>query len=200
MIQILSQINFFWNLIEDGTRLPKMANEIIAIPTLILATESVALKNCTTTPYAQRSCQAEEPARGKKLTACEQIKCEVDLGAAFVFTTSPQIVQRLTSPKPQHLTLPSPVQMYCIVLSLSPSLFGCPFPCTSPFVVNLQIPRQWSDECAQIVGDICRPWFFFHKKRYIWNSGKLHLKLCIARSHPMFLTLFIVRDLTTAKD
>ena len=52
----------------------------------------------------------------------------------------------------------------CIVLSLSPSLFGCPFPCTSPFVVNLQIPRQWSDECSQIVGDICRPWFFSAKR------------------------------------
>lgn len=114
VIQILSQIfNFFWNLREDGTRLPKMANEIIAIPTLILATESAVLKNCTTTACTQRSCQAEEPARGKKLTACEQIKCEVDLGAAFAFTTSPQIVQRLKSPKPQHLTLPSPVQMYC---------------------------------------------------------------------------------------
>mgnify|MGYP002804159069 FL=1 len=43
-----------------------------------------------------RSCKAEEPARGKKLTACEQIKCE----------------------------------MYCA--------------------------KQWSDECAQVVGDICR--------------------------------------------
>ena len=90
-----------------------MANEIIAIPTLILATEWAALKNCTTTPCTQRPCQAEEPARGKKLTACEQIKCEVDLGAVYVFTTSPQLVQRLKSPKPQHLTLPSPVQMYC---------------------------------------------------------------------------------------
>lgn len=43
-----------------------------------------------------RSCKAEEPSRGKRLTDCEQIKCE----------------------------------MYCA--------------------------KQWSEECAQVVGDICR--------------------------------------------
>ena len=168
------------------------------IPTLILlgprfvsqrlqATESAAIQKIAPQHHGHK-----DPVRRKSLRVERSLRHVSKSNARWIGELPLYSLHKLSNDwKAQSHTIWHPVQMYCAKPeSQSVRMSVCPFRCTSP-VVNLQIPRQWSDECAQVVGDICRPGKIVNKKRHFWKFPESLIKALNWKISPHVVDTFI---------